>query len=245
MAENDALVELIQTTEYLEDIPLWGQRDYQLYLPRYGDPFYRGRGRGRERREMMSERPSKRDPTQGFRRGLAWGSFGRGNGRRFYPQGPLERNEQYRQIEDWSDSVSEGGGRSDVPISSPTGHSRQPRTPPTPTLSEDRLFTDWSSIGSRSLPIIPPLRSVPVGDNLTSPGIEGIYKTDQTTLQPSQSISQERYMGATNGAVQEDLPTTPNVCQQPQGRSNVPSERRMNDMGTNTSDVVIEPTRSG
>ena len=28
MAENDALVELIQTTEYLEDTPTWGQRDY-------------------------------------------------------------------------------------------------------------------------------------------------------------------------------------------------------------------------
>ena len=49
-------------------------------------------------------------------------------------------------------------------------------------------------------------------------------------------------MGATNCVVQEDLSTTPNVCQQPQGRSNVPSERRMNDMGTNTSNVMIEPT---
>ena len=31
LAENDALVELIQTTEYLEDTPTWGQRDYRLY----------------------------------------------------------------------------------------------------------------------------------------------------------------------------------------------------------------------
>ena len=31
LAENDALVELIQTTEYLEDTPTWGHRDYQLY----------------------------------------------------------------------------------------------------------------------------------------------------------------------------------------------------------------------
>ena len=43
LVENDALVELIQTTEYLEDMPMWGQRDYQLYPLRYGDPFYRGR----------------------------------------------------------------------------------------------------------------------------------------------------------------------------------------------------------
>ena len=31
MAENDALMELIQTTKYLEDTPTWGQRDDQLY----------------------------------------------------------------------------------------------------------------------------------------------------------------------------------------------------------------------
>ena len=31
LAENDTLVELIQTTKYLEDTPTWRQRDYQLY----------------------------------------------------------------------------------------------------------------------------------------------------------------------------------------------------------------------
>ena len=33
LAENNALVELIQTTEYLDDVPTWGQRDYRLYPP--------------------------------------------------------------------------------------------------------------------------------------------------------------------------------------------------------------------
>ena len=33
LAENDALVELIQTTEYLDVVPTWGQRDYRLYPP--------------------------------------------------------------------------------------------------------------------------------------------------------------------------------------------------------------------
>ena len=33
LAKNDALVELIQTTEYLDDVPTWGQRDYRLYPP--------------------------------------------------------------------------------------------------------------------------------------------------------------------------------------------------------------------
>ena len=28
LAENDVLVELIQTTEYLDEVPTWGQRDY-------------------------------------------------------------------------------------------------------------------------------------------------------------------------------------------------------------------------
>ena len=31
LAENDAFMELIQTTEYLEDTPTWGQRNYWLY----------------------------------------------------------------------------------------------------------------------------------------------------------------------------------------------------------------------
>ena len=33
LAENDPLVEHIQTTEYLDDVPAWGQRDYRLYPP--------------------------------------------------------------------------------------------------------------------------------------------------------------------------------------------------------------------
>ena len=176
---------------------------------------------------------------------MTWGSFGRGNGRRFYSQGPLERNERYRQTEKWSDPASEGRGRSDAPISSPTAHSQQLRIPSTPVPSENRLFIDWSSIGSVTPPIKPPSPSVLAGDTLTTTGIEHIHNTDQTAPQPSQTISLEPYMGTANGVIQEDLSNTPNVCQQHHGRSNVPSERRMNDIGTNISYVVIEPTRSG
>ena len=70
LAENDALVELIQTTEYLDDVPTWGQRDYRLYPPWYGDPFYRGRGRGRGRgrRQWLQERQMDRH-NGGFGRG--------------------------------------------------------------------------------------------------------------------------------------------------------------------------------
>ena len=44
LAENDTLVELIHTAEYLEDAPSWEQR--RFYPLRYGDPYYRGCGRG-------------------------------------------------------------------------------------------------------------------------------------------------------------------------------------------------------
>ena len=74
LAENDTLVELIQTAEYLEDVPSWEQR---FYPPRYGDPYYRGRGRGRGRgRSWLSEDLADRDTGRGQ------GRFpSRGNGR--------------------------------------------------------------------------------------------------------------------------------------------------------------------
>ena len=111
----------------------------------------------------MGKRPPERDSTCGFGRGSTQGSFGRGNGRGFYSQGPLERNERYRQVEEWSSPASDGRGRSDAPISFPTAHSQQPRTPPIPVPSEDRHFTDWSSIRSGSPPVITPSQSIPVG----------------------------------------------------------------------------------
>ena len=121
MAENDALVELIQTTEYLEDTPTWGQRDYQVYPPRYGDPFYRGRGRGRGRgrREWLSKRPFERETNRRFRRGSSHGNV-RGNGRGFHSQAHSERDQRDRQEEEWSIPVSVGRRGRDVPVSSPT-----------------------------------------------------------------------------------------------------------------------------
>ena len=101
LTENDALVELIQTTEYLEDTPTWGQRDYWLYPPRYGDPFYRGsgRGRGRGRQQWLNERPTERS-SGGLGRG-----FSCGNGREIRGdicQVNTERDQQDRQEEEWS-----------------------------------------------------------------------------------------------------------------------------------------------
>ena len=118
LAENDAFVELIQTTEYLEDTPTWGQRDYWLYPHRYGDPFYRGRGRGRGRREWLNERLFERETNRGFGRGPSCGN-GRGNGRGYHSQAPSERDQRDRQEEEWSIPVSVGRRGRDVPDSSP------------------------------------------------------------------------------------------------------------------------------
>ena len=98
LEENDALVELIQTTEYLEDTPTWGQRDYRLYPLRYGDPFYRGRGRGR--RDWLTERPSERDQNRELGRGFFWGN-GRGAIKEAH-QTTSESEQRHRQEEDWS-----------------------------------------------------------------------------------------------------------------------------------------------
>ena len=100
LAENDALVELIQTTEYLEDTPMWEQRDYRLYPIRYGDPFYRGRGRGRGRRDWLSERPFERETNGGFGRGFLCGN-GRGAVREAH-RTTSKSKQRDRQEEDWS-----------------------------------------------------------------------------------------------------------------------------------------------
>ena len=68
LAESHALVELIQTAEYLEDAPSWGQR--RFYPLQYGDPYYRGWGRGHGRgrgrgRSWLNEDFTERDSGGG------------------------------------------------------------------------------------------------------------------------------------------------------------------------------------
>ena len=99
----------------------------------------------------MGERPPERDSTHGFWRGSSQG-FGRGNGRGFYPQGPLERNERYRQEEESSSPASDGREGRDIPISSPTAHKSHQRTPPTPAPCEDR-FLQTGVVSGQDLPL--------------------------------------------------------------------------------------------
>ena len=140
LAENDALVELIQTIKYLDDVPTWGQRDYRLYPPQYGDPFYRGRGRGRgrgrRRRGWLLERQMDR-PNGGFRRG-----FSQGNNTRAQ-QAPTDRPQPERQEDEWS-SPTNVERREDT-----ERHQTSQVTPPdVPPPTEERLFTNWSSVDS-------------------------------------------------------------------------------------------------
>ena len=125
LAENDALVELIQTTEYLMDMPTWAQRDYRLYVPRYVDPFYRGRGRGRGRgrRDWLSERPFERETSGGSGRGFFHGNR-RGTTREVH-QTTSKSEQRDRQEEDWSIPASIEG-RDNSPV-----RQGSQRTPPT------------------------------------------------------------------------------------------------------------------
>ena len=50
-------------------------------------------------------------------------------------------------------------------------------------------------------------------------------------------------MGVADDEIQGNLLITPTIHQQHLDRSSVTGERRVNDIGTNTSDVVVEPAR--
>ena len=134
LAENDTLVELFQTTEYLDDVPTWRQRGYRLYPPQYG----RGRGRGgRGRREWLQERQIER-----LHRG-----FVRGNGQDYtvgsQQQVSTDRPPPARQEDERS--LPPTVERKDDAERQQTAQTSPPAAPP-PT--EERLFTNWSSEGS-------------------------------------------------------------------------------------------------
>ena len=60
----------------------------------------------------------------------------------------------------------------------------------------------------------------------------------------SHPISGQTHASVTEDALQEDFPTTTPSVQQPSlDRLNVMDERGVNDVGTNTPDVVVEPAR--
>ena len=67
---------------------------------------------------------------------------------------------------------------------------------------------------------------------------------NQTALQTSHSSSGPTRMGVTEDVLQENLPTTAHLAeQQSLDRLSMMDERRVNDIRTTTSDVVVESAR--
>ena len=219
LAENDAWVELIQTTEYLDDVPTWGQRDYRLYPPHYGDPFYRKRGRGRGRggrgrREWLQERQMER-PNRGFGRGN-----GQDNNVRPQQQTPTDRPQPARQEDEWS--LPPTVERRDDAERWQTTQSSPPAAPP-PT--EERLFTNWSSEGSPRERVNQQIQSARSVESRRT-----VNQTEQTVREPGDD-EVLRY-------VLSDVTTTPSAQIQ---ISQVGA--RFIDQETNTSEVEIRPPR--
>ena len=107
---------------------------------------------------------------------------GRGNGRDSH-QVTSERDQRDRQEEEWSILASVGRRGEDIPAEQESPH----RTPPTPTPSEDRFFTNWCSLGSPHERMPP--QSVPVGE--TGPDIN--QPANQTTQPGIRGNSDEGY----------------------------------------------------
>ena len=112
----------------------------------------------------------------------------------------MESNQRDRQEEEWSSPAGDGRGRRDITISSPTIQESQQRTPTTPAPSEDRFFTDWSSIRTGSPLVRMPPQSILVR--------ERGQEIKQTTIQTSQPGSEPTQMCVTENTLQEDLHST-------------------------------------
>ena len=93
----------------------------------------------------------------------------------------------------------------------------------------------------RSPPVVPPTQSVPIEDTSITPRMGDVHEAEQAALQPSQPISQGSHLNATGQAVQVNLPHIQDTFRQSPEWSNVPGEGIRTNMGTNPSDVVIEP----
>ena len=117
----------------------------------------------------------------------------------------MERDERDRQEEEWLSPASDGRGRRDITISSPIIQETQQMTTPTPAPSEDRFFTDWSSIRTRSSPVRTPPQSILVR--------ERGQEINQTTIPVSQPGSEPTQMVVTDNAPHEDLPHITSLAQ--------------------------------
>ena len=140
LAENDVLVELIQTTEYLEDAPTWGQGDYRIYPLDMVIPFIKDEEEVEvEEDENGLTKDPQRDQMEDWKEDSP---VEMGEIRGEISQMHNVRNQQDRQEEEWSVPTSIERREDN------TVRQESQRAPPTSPHLEDRLFTDWSSLDS-------------------------------------------------------------------------------------------------
>ena len=219
LAEYDALVDNLYRLPNTWKTHLCGDRETTSSIPLdMVIPFSRGRGRGRQ--EWFNERPTERS-NGGLGRG-----FSCGNGREIrgeISQVHTVRNQQDRQEEEWSVPNNIGRREDD------TVRWESQRAFPMHPLSEDRLFTDWSSLDS------PWARTTPWNASVRE--IEqDINQPDNQTIQPGSEPAQ---IEATGNALCDNV-TSPSTHQQLDQVG-----ARLIDMGTNTSDIEVRPQRDG
>ena len=94
------------------------------------------------------------------------------------------RTQQNRQEEEWSVLTNIERREDD------TERHESPRAPPAPPPSEDRLFTDWSSLDS------PRVRTSPQNAAVRDTE-QGINQPDNQTVQPGSELAQIEVTGNT------------------------------------------------
>ena len=190
---------------------MWGQRDYRIYPPQYGDPSIE-----EEVEVEEDENGSMNDQQKEINRGLGKGiSCGNGRG---LGQVRTVRTQQDRQEEEWS-VPTDIESREDA-----MERCESSRDPPTPPPSEDRLFTEWSSLDSPTVRTSP--RNVSLQDTE-----QIINQPDNQTVQPGTEPAQVEV----EGNILSDDVTTLSTHGQPNHVGT-----RLMDMGTNTSDIESE-----
>ena len=213
LADNDALVELIQMAEYLEDAPSWGQRIF--YLPRYGDPFYRGWGRGCGRgrgrgRSWLSEDTTERDSGGGGGRNIGHEN---GRDRETFPR----TFENDRWDGDWSVPTHVDGRYETI---------QESQEPPVPLPLR---FSDWSSSGS------PNARTSPHGISNREVG-QNVSQPNQLNAQSGTAPREE----TTRANSQEEVIIPPQINQQSEEQN-----AQMIEVASNPLNINVRTQRDG
>ena len=229
LAENDTLVELIQTAEYLEDAPSWEQR--RFYPPQYGDPYYRGRGRGHGRgrgrgRGWLYEHLADRDTGRGRGRFPSRGNGRNDQDRNDFPPSvgrdiQLELPPEPARFTDWSSISSPPAtfphGMPGISVEPSENVSNQLNVPATETARSERITTgnvDRATIASQTEPrredqTIQVRTTIPMDTGLQRNNIES--NEENVDIIPPAPISRARLSLHTDDVVLVDTPQEANV----------------------------------